>query len=173
MGYKVDFGVNIKFTDEDGIHVFNEGDNVVCHTSDGNAFVGKITFIGNCRQNKDAGSEPVICLDTFKSERNYPGEVIKVKDITYICSYPLYGANGFPDAEEAELRIELTKKWYSMSVKAFEVLAGIYNETIADGVTDMPRFSDVLELVTENMEHLLGRKKIRKLIEGAKETVAK
>ena len=29
MGCKVNFGVNIKFTDEDGIHMFNEGDNVV------------------------------------------------------------------------------------------------------------------------------------------------
>ena len=173
MGCKVNFGVNIKFTDEDGIHMFNEGDNVVCHTSEGNAFVGKVTFIGNCRQNKDAGSEPVISLDTSKSETNYPGEVIKVKDITYICSYPLYGANGFPGAEEAELRIELTKKWYSMSVKAFEVLAGIYNETIADGVTDMPRFSDVLELVTENMERVLSKKKLVKLVRGTNGTAEK
>ena len=50
--------------------------------------------------------------------------------------------------------------------------AGIYNETIADGVTDMPRFSDVLELVTENMERVLSKKKLVKLVEGAKETVA-
>ena len=58
-------------------------------------------------------------------------------------------------------------------MKAFEVLAGIYNETIADGVTDMPRFSDVLELVTENMERVLSKKKLVKLVRGTNGTAEK
>lgn len=170
---QADFGTNIKFTDKDGTHMFNEGDNVVCHVGEGNAFVGKIIFIGICRQDNGGEAERVICLDTSKSRTSYSCEIIKLEDITYICTCPLYGANGFPDVEKAEYSIEIAKKTYDLSLKAVEVLVNIYNEAIAEGMTEMPEFDQVLRLVTDNMEHLLGRKKIRKIIEGAKDTAAK
>ena len=170
---QADFGTNIKFTDKDGIHIFNEGGNVVCYTSDGGAFVGKIISIGTYRQDKDAETERVIYLDTSKSRTSYSCEIIKLEDITYICTCPLYGANGFPDVEKAEYTIEIAKKTYDLSLKAVEVLIGIYDEAIAEGNTEMPEFDEVLRLVTENMEHLLSKEKIKKLIEGAKETVVK
>lgn len=173
MGYKTDFGVSIKFTDEDGTQVFHEGSPVVCYVGNGNVFAGKITSIGTYRKNKDAELEQVICLDTSRSETSYSGEIIRVKDITYISRYPLDADAGSEIAESAGLYIKLLRGCRDLSLKAVEVLDNIYNEATAEGMTEMPEFDEVLRLVTDNMEHLLGKKKIRKLIEGAKETAAK
>lgn len=172
MDYKVDFGVNIKFMDKDGTQIFHEGDNVVCYVGDGNAYVGKITEIGTCRQDNNSEPERVICLDTSKGKTSYSCEIIRTEDITYICRYPLCGDNGFPDVEKAEFCIEVTNKWYDISVKTFGVLSGIYNEAIANSMTDIPEFGDVLALITENMENVLNKEKIVKIIRGTKESVA-
>lgn len=172
MDYQVDFGVNIKFTDKDGTQVFSEGDNVVCYVANGNAYTGKITAIGTYERDYETEPERVICLDTSKSETSHSSEIIKVEDITRICGYSLYGGKGFPDVEQAEFCIGVMNKWYDMSVKAFGLLAGIYNEAAANGMTDMPGFSEFLALVTENMENVLHKKMIKKLLKGTKETVA-
>lgn len=173
MGYKTDFGVSIKFTDEDGTQVFHEGSPVVCYAGNGNVFAGKITSIGTYRKNQNAEPEQVICLDTSRSEMSYSGEIIRVKDITYISRYPLDAGTGSEIAEPAGLYIRLLRRCRDISLKTIEVLDSIYDEAIAEGNTEMPEFDEVLRLVTKNMEHLLSKEKIKKLIEGAKETVVK
>lgn len=172
MDYQVDFGVNIKFTDKDETQIFHEGDNVVCYVGDKNIFAGKILSIGTHQKNKNTEPERVICIDTSKSETSYSAEMIRVRDITYISRYSLDAGEGSEIAEAAGLYIELLKRCRDMSLKVMEVLDDVYNEAIANGMTDMPRFSEFLALVTENMENVLHKKMIKRFLKGTKESVA-
>lgn len=172
MDYKVDFGLSIKFADKDGTQIFHEGDNVVCCVGDKNIFAGKIISIGNHQKNKNVEPERVICIDTSKSETSYSTEMIRVRDITYISRYSLDAGEGSEIAEAAGIYIELLKRCRDMSLKVIEIMADVYNEAIANGMTDIPEFSDVLALITENMENVLDKEKIVKIIRGTNESVA-
>ena len=85
MEYNVEIGATVKFTDDNGTNTFSEGDSVICCCGEKRRYVGKITCIGSYRENENAEPEQAIYIDTSKSKTSYSGEVVKVKDITYIC----------------------------------------------------------------------------------------
>lgn len=91
MGFKkADFGTNITFKDDDGIHTFIEGDDIICIVGD-NRYVGTITQIGYYNSDNETESSKAICINTSdkNNDRKYSSEVIDVDDITYICKNPL------------------------------------------------------------------------------------
>lgn len=102
MEYNIEIGANIKFTDESGIHTFTEGDSVICCIGEEERYVGKITCIGTYRENESSESEQAICIDTSKSKMSYSSEIIKVKDITYICQNVLDDNNSVPMTKEEQ-----------------------------------------------------------------------
>lgn len=102
MEYNIEIGANIKFTDENGTRTFVEGDNVICCRGEKERYVGKITCIGVYREDESSEPEQAICIDTSKSKTSYSSEVIKVKDITYICKNILDDKNNIPLTKEEQ-----------------------------------------------------------------------
>ena len=153
MKYNVELGANIKFTDEDGTHTFTEGDNVICCLGDEKRYVGKITCIGNYQENEDSEPEQAICIDTSKSKTSYSSEIVKTADIL----------------------METAKECSAMAVKAFAELIDVFKEAVASGETDIPTFSEILDLVTENWSKLVDddKEKVTKILAGVKDTAAK
>lgn len=82
----IEIGANIKFTDEDGVHTFVEGDNVICIVGD-ERYTGVISGIGNYKDSEDEEAWRAMCLNTSdkKNTRTFSSEIIKIDDITYIC----------------------------------------------------------------------------------------
>lgn len=74
----------IEFTKDGITEKFYEGDNVICQTTD-KEYTGTITCVGEFKENEDAESVTVICLDTSKSVWSHSSEIIKFDDIEFMC----------------------------------------------------------------------------------------
>lgn len=82
---------------------FHEGDKVICRTAD-EEYTGTITCVGEFKENEDADSVTVICLDTSKSIWSYSSEIIKFDDIEFMCKDFLADANINSDISDEETR---------------------------------------------------------------------
>ncbi|MBU5479359.1 hypothetical protein KQI69_09090 [Eubacterium sp. MSJ-13] len=74
----------IEFTKDGITEKFYEGDKVICRTVD-KEYTGKITCVGEFKENEEAEPVTVICLDTSKSVWSYSSEIIKFYDIEFMC----------------------------------------------------------------------------------------
>ena len=66
----------IEYTKDGITDKFYEGDKVICRTAD-EEYTGKITCVGEFKENEEAEPVTVICLDTSKSVWSYSSEIIK------------------------------------------------------------------------------------------------
>ena len=73
----------IEYTKDGITDKFYEGDKVICRTAD-EEYTGKITCVGEFKENEEAEPVTVICLDTSKSVWSYSSEIIKFDDIEFI-----------------------------------------------------------------------------------------
>lgn len=87
---KADFGTNITFKDEDGVHTFIKGDDIICIVGE-DRYIGTITQMGYYNSDDGTESSKAICIDTSdkNNDRKYSSEIINVDDITYITKNPL------------------------------------------------------------------------------------
>ena len=74
----------IEYTKDGITDKFYEGDKVICRTAD-EEYTGKITCVGEFKENEEAEPVTVICLDTSKSVWSYSSEIIKFDDIEFMC----------------------------------------------------------------------------------------
>ncbi len=74
----------IEYTKDGITDKFHEGDKVICRTAD-KEYTGKITCVGEFKENEEAEPVTVICLDTSKSVWSYSSEIIKFDDIEFMC----------------------------------------------------------------------------------------
>lgn len=98
---------HINFKDEGVTTIFYEGDSVICCIGSEEKYEGKIIGIGNWKESDESESFEVICIDTSKNSRSYSHEIIKIKDITYICKNPLAEESNTVMSKE-----EMDKKTY-------------------------------------------------------------
>ena len=83
----------IEYTKDGITDKFYEGDKVICRTAD-EEYTGKITCVGEFKENEEAEPVTVICLDTSKSVWSYSSEIIKFDDIEFIVRrHIVVGAN--------------------------------------------------------------------------------
>jgi hypothetical protein len=88
MEIKTDLEESIKFTDDSGTtNYFSIGDDVICCVGD-KRHTGKITQIGYFNEDNEE-PEKALYIDTSTSKTSYSGEIVKLKDITYIVKNPL------------------------------------------------------------------------------------
>lgn len=100
MALNIETEVGIKYTDESGTYHFFVGDEVMCYIKE-KRHIGKITFIGNHRDCGSTDVQPVIYLDTSSNRISYSEEMIKLKDITFICKNEFMdGVQPFKENEE-------------------------------------------------------------------------
>lgn len=74
----------LKYTNEKGTQIFNEGDDIICRIEDGKRYTGRIIAFGGCRESEETEPEYVIYLNTSNNQMNCSGEMIKVADIVYM-----------------------------------------------------------------------------------------
>ena len=105
MALNIELGTNIKYTDESGraYHLF-EGDQVICHVGE-KVYCGVISLIGMYKEKTDSESQQVICLNTSKNATSLSSEIIKVKDITYICKNLFYHNKNLLNEEQKIVNI--------------------------------------------------------------------
>lgn len=84
MGFSIEIGTNIKYTDGTGTHYLFEGDRVACHVG-GKVYNGTISLAGTYKEPMDPEPRQVICLNTSKNKTSLSSEIINLKDITGIC----------------------------------------------------------------------------------------
>lgn len=97
----------IEFTKDGITEKFYEGDNVICRTTD-KEYTGTITCVGEFKENEDAESVTVICLDTSKSVWSHSSEIIKFDDIEFMCKDFLADA----DIDDSMTDEEMKKNTY-------------------------------------------------------------
>ncbi len=86
MIYSMEIGRHLRCINEDRTgKFFVEGDTIDCYLKDGKKYTGTISRIGFFTENSKSGLEPVIQLDTSKSQRSYSGEIIQINDLILIC----------------------------------------------------------------------------------------
>lgn len=93
----------IEYTKDEITDKFHEGDKVICRTAD-EEYTGTITCVGEFKENEDADSVTVICLDTSKSIWSYSSEIIKFDDIEFMRKDFLADANINSDISDEETR---------------------------------------------------------------------
>lgn len=100
MALNIETEVGIKYTDESGTYHFFVGDEVMCCIKE-KKYVGRITFIGNYRESGSTEVQPVIYLDTSGNSMIRSEEMVKLKDVTFICKNPFMdGTTPFRENEE-------------------------------------------------------------------------
>lgn len=85
MEYKKQIKPTLEYTNADGTHICNEGDDVICTVKDGRRYIGRIAAIGKYQENEETEPEDVICIHVPEGKTSYHGETIKVADIAQIC----------------------------------------------------------------------------------------
>ena len=99
----------IEFTKDGITEKFYEGDNVICRTTD-KEYTGTITCVGEFKENEDAESVTVICLDTSKSVWSHSSEIIKFDDIEFMCKDFLADTDINSDISDEETKKKLKNK---------------------------------------------------------------
>lgn len=111
MALNIKAGINLKYTDETGTYYLFEGDKVICHVGE-KIYNGTISWIGVYKEKSDSEPEQVICIDTLKSKTSISREIIKIKNITYICKNPFYD-NKRPFGNEQDFMDTFIENGYS------------------------------------------------------------
>lgn len=93
----------IEFTKDGITEKFYEGDNVICRTVD-KKYTGKITCVGDFKENEYVEPVTVICIDTSKSVWSYSSEIIKFDDVEFMCKDFLADTNIDNNMTDEELR---------------------------------------------------------------------
>lgn len=100
MALSIETEVSIKYTDESGTNHFFIGDEVMCYIKN-RKYVGRITLIGNYCEGDGTEVQPVIYLDTSGNSMIRSEEMVKLKDVTFICKNPFMdGTTPFRENEE-------------------------------------------------------------------------
>lgn len=100
MALNIETEVGIKYTDESGTNHFFVGDEVMCCIKE-KRYVGRIAFIGNYCKCGSTEIQPAICLDTSGNSMIRSEEMVKLKDVTFICKNPFMdGTTPFRENEE-------------------------------------------------------------------------
>ena len=104
MEYKKENKPTLEYTNADGTHICNEGDDVICAVKDGRRYIGRIAAIGKYQENEETEPEDVICIHVPESKTSYHGEIIKVADIAQICRNPAIDSYEYLKADEEQDR---------------------------------------------------------------------
>lgn len=104
MEYKKQIKPTLEYTNADGTHICNEGDDVICTVKDGRRYIGRIATIGKYQENEETEPEDVICIHVPKGKTSYHGEIIKVADIAQICNNPTKDSYEYLKADKEQDR---------------------------------------------------------------------
>ena len=104
MEYKKQIKPTLEYTNADGTHICNEGDDVICAVKDGRRYIGRIAAIGKYQENEETEPEDVICIHVPEGKTSYHGEIVKIADITQICGNPAIDSYEYLKADKEQDR---------------------------------------------------------------------
>lgn len=170
MALNIETEVSIKYTDESDTYHFFVGDEVMCCMK-GKRYVGRITFIGNYRESEYTEIQPVIYLDTSGNSMIRSEEMVKLKDVTFICKNPFMDGTA-PFRENEEFIKSLIDKGFSKE-KAEAVSDGISAAIILSSTPVIKATSYAVNAV-DNIENgeMSGEELKDAVIDNAKECAA-
>lgn len=170
MALNIETEVSIKYTDESGTYHFFVGDEIMCCIKE-KRYVGRITFIGNYCESGSTEVQPVIYLDTSGNSMIRSEEMVKLKDVTFICKNPFMDGTA-PFKENEEFIKSLIDKGFSKE-KAEAVSDGLGAAIILSSTPAIKAASYAVKAL-DNIENgeMSGEELKDVVIDNAKECAA-